>query len=195
MAACGRAGARGAGLAFAAAPTAPHGAFRRARIAGRPRARNGSGALAAQIPALRRCRGAAGARRRASAGRLETPRAESRRRGADAGGRCLELDAGRGFRAQPSGAYEVCHRPPRRRARPGAHRSGGLRGRTPRAAARDVGLPHGAGFRTPHRPLAGVGAGYGRGPGAVAGAALLLRGVGRQQAQPRHRAHHRRREP
>ncbi len=58
------------------------------------------GRLAAQIPALRRCRGAAGTRRRASAGRLETPRAESRRRGADAGGRCLELDAGRGFRTQ-----------------------------------------------------------------------------------------------
>ena len=126
VAACGRAGARGAGLAVAAAPTAPHGAFRRARIAGRPRARNGSGALAAQIPALRRCPwGCWHSPPRASAGRLENsasrkPKAWELMLVVDVSNSMLAED----FRAQPSGAYEVCHRPPLSKGlRPGAHRS------------------------------------------------------------------------
>lgn len=127
-------------------------------------------------------------RRRPPPVRLETARGEGGGNRNDARRGRLQLDARRGFLAEPSRPHAIFDRQTLLVADAGPRRHGRLRGRGEGAVAHNVRLPHGEEFRQETVAVARLGAGNRPRTGGVARRAVVLQ-CARQE--PRDDSHHR----
>ena len=152
--------------------------FRPARNHPSAHARRFYGAPASEIhPVPHGIRPAHPGARTAAAG-FETPRGGEPGYRDDARGRCFELDARRGFPAQPPRTHQIRHRQALRRTQAGSRGTGRLRGRRRSATADHLGLPHGQSLCPQNIPFDGFGAGHRHRSGPLAGHHVLF-GKGR----------------